>query len=72
MPKTDNAAAKPKKAPKPKLTDKAQSERFIEAARKLGIEQTDETFGAVVKRVATARRDRRSSQTKTPPLKETT
>jgi hypothetical protein len=31
--------AKPK--PKPKFTDKAQSERFIEAARKGGVVDTD-------------------------------
>ena len=39
-------AAKPKvKArPKPKFTDKAQSERFIETARKLGVEETGEAF----------------------------
>ena len=43
---------KPKKQPKPKLRDKAQSERFIEAARKLGIEETasfDNAFTDVVK-----------------------
>jgi hypothetical protein len=43
---------KPKKQPKPKLRDKAQSERFIEAARKLGIEETasfDNAFAEVVK-----------------------
>lgn len=40
------------KAPKPKakarakskFTDKAESERFIETARKLGIEETGEAF----------------------------
>jgi hypothetical protein len=29
---------------KPKFTDKAESERFIEAARKFGIEETGEGF----------------------------
>lgn len=35
---------KPKSKPKPKFTDKAESERFIEAARRLGIEETGEAF----------------------------
>lgn len=38
------AKPKPKKQPKPKLRDKAQSERFIEAARELGIEETGDEF----------------------------
>lgn len=41
------AAAPPKgkKAkPKPKLSDKEQSERFIEAARQLGLDETGEEF----------------------------
>jgi hypothetical protein len=37
-PKATTASAKPK----PKFTDKAESERFIETARKLGIESTDD------------------------------
>jgi hypothetical protein len=37
-------AEKPKAKPKPKFTDKAQSERFIETARKLGVEETGEAF----------------------------
>jgi hypothetical protein len=37
-------AAKAKRSHKPKTTDKAQSERFIEAARGLGVEKTGETF----------------------------
>lgn len=36
--------AKAKAKPKPKFTDKAESERFIEAARKLGIEETGDAF----------------------------
>jgi hypothetical protein len=48
------ARTKAKRKPKPKFTDKAQSERFIEAARKLGIEETgekfDRAFDVVVKR----------------------
>jgi SET domain-containing protein len=44
--------AKAKRKPKPKFTDKAQSERFIEAARKLGVEETDEKFEEALKKVA--------------------
>jgi hypothetical protein len=36
--------AKARAKPKPKFTDKAESERFIEAARKLGIEETGDAF----------------------------
>lgn len=36
---------------KPKLSDQKQSERFIDAARKLGIEATDEKFENAVKKV---------------------
>lgn len=35
---------RPKPKPKSKFTDKAQSERFIAAARKDGIEETGEAF----------------------------
>lgn len=37
-------AEKPKPKPKSKFADKAQSERFIETARKLGVEETGEAF----------------------------
>jgi hypothetical protein len=40
------------KARKPKFTDKAQSERFIEAARTLGVDETsgfDETFRNIMR-----------------------
>jgi hypothetical protein len=37
-------AEKPKAKPKSKFTDKQQSERFIETARKLGVEATGENF----------------------------
>jgi hypothetical protein len=49
-------AAKPKPKPKPKLTDKAQSERFIEAARKLGVEETGETFERAFSKVVINRK----------------
>lgn len=38
------AKPKPKTRPKPKFTDKAQSERFIETARNLGAVETGEAF----------------------------
>lgn len=38
-------AGAPKKAkPKPKLTDKAQSERFVETARELGVDESGKRF----------------------------
>ena len=37
-------AAKPKQKPKPKLTDKKQSERFKEAARELEADESGEAF----------------------------
>jgi hypothetical protein len=38
-------AGAPKKAkPKPKLTDKEQSERFIETARELGVDESGKEF----------------------------
>lgn len=33
---------------KPKLSDRKQSERFIEAARKLGIQETGEKFDKAI------------------------
>ena len=39
------AAAPPKgKKAKPKLTDKEQSERFIQTARELGVDESPESF----------------------------
>jgi hypothetical protein len=46
--------AKAKRSPKPKTTDKAQSERFIEAARNLDIEQTGDAFDAAVAKLMKA------------------
>jgi hypothetical protein len=42
---------KAKAKPKPKFTDKAQSERFIEAARQEGIETVDDKFHSAVRTV---------------------
>jgi len=44
-------AEKPKAKPKPKFTDKEQSERFIETARKLGAEETGEAFDKAVDKI---------------------
>ena len=38
------AGAPKKKKAKPKLTDKEQSERFKEAARELGVDETGSSF----------------------------
>jgi hypothetical protein len=45
------ARPKAKESRKPKLSDKAQSERFIEAARELGIEKTGDEFSAAIERI---------------------
>jgi hypothetical protein len=37
-------SAKPRPKAKPKLTDKEQSERFIETARQLGVDETGTDF----------------------------
>jgi hypothetical protein len=47
-------AGVPKKAkPKPKLSDKEQSERFKETARELGVDESGETFEGAFKRIVT-------------------
>jgi hypothetical protein len=46
-------AEKPKAKRKTKFTDKAQSERFIEAARKLDIEETGEAFDRTFEKIVT-------------------
>jgi hypothetical protein len=53
-------AEKPKAKPKHKFTDKAQSERFIETARKLGVEETTEAFENIVTKIATARLEQKT------------
>ena len=59
------ARTKAKRKPKPKFTDKAQSERFIEAARKLGIEESDEKFEEAFKKIVSSKGSR-STWTKAP------
>jgi len=44
------ARTKAKRKPKPKFTDKAQSERFVETACAMGAERTD-NFDEVLKKV---------------------
>ena len=51
MAKGSKATAKPK----PKFTDKAESERFIEAARKLGIEEVGQPFEEAFKKIVPPR-----------------
>jgi len=47
------AAGPPKKqTSKPKLSDKEQSERFIEAARELGLDETGKKFDEAFERIA--------------------
>ena len=43
-----------KKKAKPKLTDKEQSERFKEAARKLGVDESGEAFERAFSKIAKA------------------
>jgi hypothetical protein len=45
-------AGTPKKAkPKPKLTDKDQSERFIETAREIGVDESGKEFDRAIGRL---------------------
>ena len=45
------AGAPKKRKATPKLTDKKQSERFIETARKLGVDESGEGFEEAISRV---------------------
>ncbi|MGY3034115.1 hypothetical protein ACVIIV_003285 [Bradyrhizobium sp. USDA 4354] len=52
------AAAPPKgkKAkPKPKLSDKEQSERFMQTARELGVDESGEAFETTFRKIAKAK-----------------
>lgn len=45
-------ASAPKRAkPKPKLTDKEQSERFIETARELGVDESGTAFDEAMEKI---------------------
>ena len=51
------AAGPPKKAkPKPKMTDKKQSERFIETARKLGVDESGKSFVQAFEKIVPPKR----------------
>jgi hypothetical protein len=46
------AGAPKKKKAKPKLSDKEQSERFIETARKLGVDESGREFESTIEKIA--------------------
>jgi hypothetical protein len=49
-------AGTPKRAkPKPKLTDKEQSERFLETAREIGVDESGEKFERTVRKIIVPR-----------------
>ncbi len=48
---TKPKAGRPKKPPEPKMTKAEQSERFIQAARELGVDETGEEFERAVRSV---------------------
>jgi hypothetical protein len=52
--------AKPKRKSR-KNTDKEQSERFIEAARAIGVDETGKEFDRALKRLVPARKARQKS-----------
>jgi hypothetical protein len=52
-------AQKPKQKPKTKLTDKEQSERFKETARKLGVEE-NEDFEKIFTKIVPPKRPSKS------------
>jgi hypothetical protein len=52
---------RPKTKPKPKIDDKAQFERFVETARKLGVEEVGLAFNEALDKVAPARSARRET-----------
>jgi len=45
-----------KKKAKPKLTDKKQSERFIETARELGVDESGKRFHTAVEKLLPAKK----------------
>jgi len=45
------AGTKPKAKPKPKLSDKQQSERFKETARKLGVDESGKEFDRIFQKI---------------------
>jgi hypothetical protein len=55
MARKAGAPKKEKAKPKPKLTDKEQSERFIETARELGVDESGEKFKHALERIVPLR-----------------
>lgn len=49
------AGTKPKQKPKPKKTDKEQYARFVETARKLGVDESGESFERAFEKVVPPR-----------------
>jgi hypothetical protein len=52
MVKAQKPKTKARAKPKPRFTDKAESERFIETARKLGVEEASDAFERAVRKLA--------------------
>lgn len=51
------AAGPPKGKPKPKLSDKEQSERFMETARELGVDESGEEFEKAFEKITSPKAD---------------
>jgi hypothetical protein len=49
------ASAPKKKKPRPKLTDKEQSERFIQTARQLGVDEAGKDFEKATEKLLVAK-----------------
>lgn len=52
MPQKPKARGSARKAEKPEETQKAQSERFIETARAIGVDETGKEFERALRKVA--------------------
>ncbi len=59
MGKKPKAGGAPRKAQEPKLEDKEQSERFIQAARELGADETGATFEKAFPMIVKSNRDQK-------------
>jgi hypothetical protein len=58
MPQKSKARASARKAEKPKETQGAQSARFIETARKIGVDESGKEFESALKRVVQSKPQR--------------
>ncbi len=54
--------AKQKRKPKPKLTDKAQSERFRQTARELGCDESEGALGRAFAKIVTRKKGSQTPQ----------